>query len=96
LVEGFTRYRDELLAVLDDVPELREELEQVCPPFTATAPRNRTDLFGFDAYTGRATAALLQMKGWIDGLLREAQMELEAKAYAEARLKQERGVGFKP
>jgi hypothetical protein len=40
------------------------------------------------------------MAGWLGGLVEEAQlqarMKMEAEAYATERVKQERGIGFKP
>jgi hypothetical protein len=35
------------------------------------------------------------MAGWLDGFVQEARMNLEAQACAQARVKEERGVGFK-
>jgi hypothetical protein len=38
---------------------------------------------------------LASLAGWLDGYVTEARMSMEAEAYADARVKAERGVGFK-
>ncbi len=42
--------------------------------------------------TGRGLLASLA--GWLDGYIEQARMAMEAQAYAEARVRQERAVGF--
>lgn len=42
-----------------------------------------------------ARSLLASMAGWLDGYVQAARMEMEAQAYAEARVKEERGFGFK-
>ena len=47
-----------------------------------------------------AKLMLSRLAGWIDGLIEEGQyatrLAAEAEAYAEARIKADRGIGFKP
>jgi hypothetical protein len=38
----------------------------------------------------RARTLLIQLVGWLEGFIEQAQLETEARAYAEARLKKER------
>lgn len=42
-----------------------------------------------------ARALLASLAGWVNGFVEESRMRMEAQAYAEARVKEERGVGFK-
>lgn len=48
------------------------------------------------AYTARAKEKLSALEGWLDGFAAEARMRAEAEEYPKARIKEERGVGFKP
>lgn len=96
LAEAYARFRTELLDALQQHPDLVAEVEKMCPPLVASPPRDNYDLFGHRAFTDRAAAALAQLRGWIQGIIDEAEMEANARAYAVAKLKEERGVGFKP
>ena len=96
LGDAYNRYRSELLSLLPDNSTIRSEVEALCPAFSEAPPGSRHDLFGHDAFTGKAAALLGQLAGWIDGLIEEAQMQMNATAYAEARIKDERSVGFRP
>jgi hypothetical protein len=43
-----------------------------------------------------AVRSLLEtLAGWLEGYVQEARMEMEAAEYAKARVKEERGIGFK-
>jgi hypothetical protein len=42
-----------------------------------------------------AKTLLASLAGWLSGYVQQARMELEARAYAEERVKAERGVGFR-
>lgn len=95
LGEGYNRYRAELRDLLEG-SGFEAEFDRLCPPLADSAPPPKTDLFGNDAYTGNAAAALHQAIGWVEGLIKESEMRMNAEAYAQAKLKSERGVGFKP
>jgi hypothetical protein len=41
-----------------------------------------------------ARTLMLAMVGWFDGIIQEARAGAEIEAYAAARVKEERGVGF--
>lgn len=42
-----------------------------------------------------ARRRLAMMAGWLEGFVKEARMDMEAQAYAAARVREERGIGFK-
>ena len=96
LAEGHNRYRAEVFDLLKDYPDFVAEFERMCPAFIEQPPPNFHALFEQDAFMIKATSALLQMSGWLSGLIQEAEMEMNARAYAEAKLKEDRGVGFRP
>lgn len=98
LPDAYKRFREETLGAVG--PEHREELERLCPTWTreSTAGDFRR---GFDpikagAAAEEARALLGQLAGWLDGFVLEARMKLEAEAYAQEKLRAERGVGFRP
>ncbi len=83
--DAYDRLRD---AVRDTIPEEDlEEFDRLFPEsFVALTPLER---FGF------AQTLLASLSGWLGGYVQQARLDQEARAYAEARVKAERGVGFK-
>jgi hypothetical protein len=92
LVEGYRAARAEIAAMVGDI--LADELDRVVPDRLFGGDETWQDKFDFV----NAKLMLSQLAGWIDGLIEQAQfssrLAAEAEAYAEARLKQERGIGF--
>ena len=78
------------------IVSVREELEGVDPSLAARFDREVGGQFE-DVYGAEAKASALV--GWLKGLTTaeqvEAQIAKNAEAYAEARIREERGVGFK-
>ena len=93
LVESYVAVRAELQRIVGR--ELSAELDRIVPDRAFGG--NETWQDNFD-YTN-AKVALSRLAGWLDGLIEEAQytsrLQAEAAAYAEARMSQERQMGFR-
>lgn len=101
LTEAFDRYRVEIADLLEsDAPDLLDEFIRLHPPLSERAPMSKsliqTGLHAQQAKAASAGAALVQLSGWLNGLVEEQKMAMEAQAYAEARIKAERPTGFQP
>jgi hypothetical protein len=95
LPTSYTRLRGE---AIDIIPaKVRDEFERLFPehPFTR---RGHTSGPRFAIETANraneARAILGTLAGWLGGFVAEARMKQEAAAYAQARIKAERGTGF--
>jgi hypothetical protein len=88
--EAYNRVRGE---VRETIPAARqEEFDRLFKSRLGGyggGPRGEADRF-HEAKTTLATLA-----GWLGGFVEEARLEAEVEAYAKARIKAERGVGFK-
>jgi hypothetical protein len=94
LMETYTRLRSEVYNTIGDAE--RGEFTRLFPKMVDRDPStNASPEEAKQAWT-EARALLTQMSGWLEGYVRQAQMTLEAQAYAEERVRAERGVGFKP
>ena len=91
----YTRLRGE---AIDIIPvKARDEFERLFPEDPLT-PRRYTSGRNYPIQTANraneARAILGSLAGWLGGFVAEARMKQEAAAYAEARIKAERGTGF--
>jgi hypothetical protein len=103
LATAFQRLRPE---VLDTLPEaLREEFTKLFPDDVLKQSGGGGGLgpgrLRADAVQATEARSLLeQMAGWLDGVVESAEhqmrIEIEARAYAQERVRAERGVGFRP
>ena len=93
MVNVYRRFRAEAKKVIPS--DHAEEFDAMFPDDVAIQRANpRDDLLDSAArYTG-ARLLLATLAGWLDGFVQEAKMQIEADAYAQARVKEERGVGF--
>jgi hypothetical protein len=95
LASAYGRFREEALSAVDD--SARAEVERLFPELHALSSSLNTDVV-IDNYH-RARSLMQSLAGWLGGLIEEAQfkgrLEAEARAYAEERVRQERGVGFR-
>jgi hypothetical protein len=91
--QAYQRLRDEVESAL--ASELRSEFNRVCPKNVPAFAINRASAVERAGKFHAARGLLLEMVGWLDGIVRHAQMQAEAAAYAAARVKEERGVGFR-
>jgi hypothetical protein len=93
LVKLFARTFAELRSVVGG--DRSAELERLMPDHRFGGNETWRDKIDFE----NARLMLSTLAGWIDGLVEEAQfatrVAAEAEAYAEARVKAERGIGFK-
>jgi len=92
LAQTYSRLRAEARNLVPD--DRRDELDRVCPETLQATGGSRMLLQA--ARFNAARSALSILAGWLQGFVDEARMAMEARAYAEARVKEERGVGFKP
>jgi hypothetical protein len=96
--ERLQKFRTEVEEMIGD--DQRSEFERLFPAWhrksTAGSFRDGFDPLEASAATSEARALLGQLEGWLGGFVVEVKMNLEAEAYAKERLKQERGIGFKP
>lgn len=94
LAQAYRRFRAEARDIV--LEEHRDEFERVCPDW---APPHRTRsllslMEGPSRVYDEARIMLGTLAGFLDGYVRETQINLEAEAYAAAKLKAERTVGF--
>lgn len=93
LVTLYSRVLAELRSVVGQ--QRSEELERLMPDHRFGGNEPWQDRLDFE----NATLMLSTIAGWVDGLIEEAQfttrLAAEAEAYAEERVKSERGIGFK-
>lgn len=94
MLQSYRRLRDEVRTAIPD--EDVAEFDRVCPENVPSFAANRGVPIQQAGKFHAARGLLEQMAGWLDGYIRKAQMQAEAEAYAAARLKEERGVGFRP
>ena len=95
MVNAFRRFRAEAKAVIP--PDKVAEFDAMFPSDVDIERANpRDDLLDRAALYNTSRLLLSTLAGWLEGFVREANMQLEANAYAEARVKEERGVGFGP
>jgi hypothetical protein len=91
LVEAYQAARAELRATAGE--ELAEELDRVVPDRSFGGDEMWQDKYDFE----NAKLMLSRLAGWTAGLIEEAQyssrLAAEAEALAEARIKEERGIG---
>ena len=95
LPTSYNRLRGE---AIDIIPaKARDEFERLFPEDPLT-PRRRTGGPNYQMETANraneARAILGTLAGWLGGFIDEARMKQEVAAYAEARIKAERGTGF--
>lgn len=89
LIRAYQRYRSEAYDLLLDY---RDEFDRVCPAWTSpeiahAATRNAVEF-------AEAKLLMKALAGFLDGYVRETQLNLEAEAYARERINAERPVGF--
>ncbi len=93
--DAYYRFRQE---VRDAIPEEnREEFDKLFPDTlnpSQKAHRQTNPVTDLERY-GTAQTLLTSLAGWLGGYVQQARMQAEAEAYAEARVRTERGVGFK-
>jgi hypothetical protein len=98
-------YRGLRAQVFETLPEpLRDEFTRLFPDSVPPQPsgdvRGGGPLLAQAAQANAGRSLLEQMAGWLDGVVESAEhemrLEAEARAYAEERVKAERGVGFRP
>ena len=72
--------------------EYVDEFDRLFPEWHDLPPRSphAKPCPGDDSH--RARVMLLQLVGWLEGFIERTQLETEARAYAEARLQQERSA----
>jgi hypothetical protein len=101
LSDAYRRLRAE---VAETIPEdLREEFSKLFPENVSFPPSGDVQgsaLLQQAAQANAARSLLEQMAGWLDGLVESAEHQMrinaEAQAYAQERVKAERGIGFRP
>lgn len=91
--DAYVRLRQEVREAIPE--EDREEFDRLFPASIdrvsrtlAQAPPRQVDRYG------TAQTLLTTLSGWLGGYVQQARMQAEAKAYAEERVRAERGVGF--
>jgi hypothetical protein len=93
--DAYFRLRQE---AWDAIPEKdREEFDRLFPSTVIPSPKARNQMqpvTPLETY-GTAQTLLTSLAGWLGGYIQETRMRAEAEAYAEARVKAERSVGFK-
>lgn len=87
LADAFESFRAETRKFAEE-RGIAAEFDRLFPKLTGSPPSTR-QLFEAASFANEAAALLAKLSGWLDGLVQEARMALEAKAYAEARLQQE-------
>lgn len=70
--------------------EFVEEYDRLFPDWDELAPSSSASPL---ADYQRARLLLLQLVGWLEGFVEQAELETEARAYAEARLEKEHNSG---
>jgi hypothetical protein len=99
LVSATDTFRDQIRAMLAGEADLLAEFDGIFPK-TATAPGSGSLLIPPSDPYGPAKLALAGMSGWLSGLIEAAQaadqQAQNARAYAETKVRSERGVGFRP
>lgn len=90
LADSYQSLRSEARALATD-REIADEFDRLFPPMNGTPPSATGQLFEAASFANEAAALLAKLSGWLDGLVQEARLEMEARAYAEARLQQESG-----
>lgn len=91
---AYLAMRQELLLLLDE-SNLVEEFQRMNPAVPDSRPPVLSNLFAASAYSESYGSALLRMAGWLDGLIQESRMRMEIAALTTARIKEERGTGFR-
>lgn len=91
LGDAYATFRCEAARVADD-EGVTEEFGRLFPP---PAPIARPSVNTFDPITAASDAndafsLLARLSGWLNGFVQQVRLEGEAKAYAEARARQER------
>lgn len=91
------RYETLVVEARLTIPETElEEFDRLFPKrIEGPRPTGPGNMFGSAKMFNDAKALLGTLAGYLGGYVSEARMQLEADAYAEARIKSERGVGFK-
>ncbi len=97
LARAYERFRAEAYEIVPE--EQRNEFDRVCPEWTR--PLRHGSLLaaaieGQSRTYDEAKVLLRTLVGFLNGYVQETQMNFEAKAYASAKLKAERPVGFQP
>jgi hypothetical protein len=94
MAHTYRRARAEVLSAIPDVD--REEFERLFPEQLDQVTDTSGGRIGMQVARYNTARNLLgSMAGWLDGYVRAAQMQVEASAYAQERVKAERGIGFK-
>jgi hypothetical protein len=91
LARHYVRLRKEVAAVVS--PQEEEEFARLFPEAAngyGRAPMEQAKKFH------AAKGLLAQLGGWLQGFIDEAELQARAEVYARERVKQKRGVGFKP
>ncbi len=94
MLTTYERMRSE---VRDAIPkEHHKEFDRLFPATIERPVNNPGGRLALIAGRFNSARSLLgSMAGWLDGYVQAARMQMEAEAYAQARVKEERGVGFK-
>lgn len=92
------RYETLVVEARLTIPETEfEEFDRLFPKrIEGPRPTSGRDMFGSAKIFNEAKALLGTLAGYLGGYVNAAKIELEAEAYAKERVRQERGVGFKP
>lgn len=93
LSEAYSKLRSEAREVAES-KGVAEEFDRLFQDLAGDVGASNVSSSGFDpfksgSYANEAAAALAQLSGWLNGLLVEARMMMEAEAYAAARLQNE-------
>lgn len=96
LASAYGRFRNEALSAVGDAAQ--PELERLFPDLHPISSSLNAPAV-LDNYH-RARSLMNGLAGWLGGFIEEAQfqvrVESESRAYAVERVRQERGVGFRP
>lgn len=93
--DAYFRLRKE---IRESIPaEDQEEFDRLFPDTVIPSLKARSDAGPASATErfGTAQTLLTSLSGWLGGYVQHARLEAETRAYAEERVKAERGVGFK-
>jgi hypothetical protein len=93
MMATYDRIRAEVADVVSD--EQSDEFSSLFPETVTNYPGLVLGASSKEAAKYNSARVLLgSLAGWLDGFVAEARMQKEADAYAAARVKEERGVGF--
>jgi hypothetical protein len=92
LPNAYVSLREEVREAIG--PQHQAEFDRLFPAWNE--PINTSHGIHTATQHSRAKGLLGRLAGWLDGFVQEAQMAMNAQAYAEELVKQERPLGFSP